>query len=36
MAFFFPLLFFLLTAASSAFMIANTGSKDSTPPHLAA
>ncbi len=33
MAFVLPLLFFLLTAVSSAFMIAKTGSKDSTP-HL--
>ncbi|GCE63119.1 hypothetical protein MHSWG343_00970 [Candidatus Mycoplasma haematohominis] len=34
MAFILPVLFFLVTAFSSAFMIAKTGSGDSTPPHL--
>ncbi|GCE63116.1 hypothetical protein MHSWG343_00940 [Candidatus Mycoplasma haematohominis] len=34
MAFVLPLLFFLVTAVSSVFMIAKAGSEDSTPPHL--
>ncbi|GCE63110.1 hypothetical protein MHSWG343_00880 [Candidatus Mycoplasma haematohominis] len=36
MAFFLPLVFFLVTAVSSTFMIVGTGSQGSTPPHLVA